>query len=507
MSDLNTYILQTKGITKVYPDGTVALRNVDFELGKGEIHGLLGENGAGKTTLTKVIYGILKPTRGEIFVDGRKVSFRRPHDALQNGIGMVQQHFALVESFTAFENIVLGTGINPKGREASRVKQEIRQISERTGLKIPLDERVENLSLGARQRVEILKMLHRNVKVLILDEPTSSLTPNETNELFKTLLSLKDESRSVIFITHKLNEVMQICDKITVLRKGFVSGKLSVKEATPNILARMMVGRDVELLLSRKSSQPGEEVLKVENLVVLDNLSREAVKGISFSVKRGEIFGIAGVEGNGQTELAEAISGMRKIKAGRIILDGRDISQLTPREIRKAGASLIPEDRVKTGLILEMNFEENVILGKHRDREFLSGQIAISWARVRRFAKKLIERFNILVHDTAASVKSLSGGNQQKVVVSRELSSEPVFVLACQPTRGLDVSSTEYMRNLILEMRSKGKGILLISADLDEVMQLSDRIAVMFEGRIMDIIPSEYVTKEKVGLLMGGVSI
>jgi ABC-type uncharacterized transport system ATPase subunit len=502
---MSTYLIQTKGITKIYPDGTVALRNVDFELKAGEIHGLLGENGAGKTTLTKIIYGIIRPTSGEIFVEGRKVNFRRPHDALQNGIGMVQQHFALVGSFTALENIVLGLDINPRGNDAVKARERIERICEMTGLYVPLDEKIENLSLGARQRVEILKMLYRDVRVLILDEPTSSLTPNETEELFKTLVSLKKQEKSVIFITHKLKEVMQICDRITVLRKGIVSGKIEAKDANPNLLARMMVGRDVELILRKKESQPGDEILKVENLVILDNLGREAVRGVSFSVRRGEIFGIAGVEGNGQTELAEAISGMRKVKSGRILLDGREISNLTPRQIRNAGAALIPEDRTKTGLILEMNLEENVLLGKHREKEFLNG-ILISWSKVRNLAKSLVEKFNIVVPTHRSIVKSLSGGNQQKVVVSRELSRDPVFVLACQPTRGLDVASTEYMRNLLLEMRLKGKAILLISADLDEIIQLSDRIAVMYEGKIMDVIPSELVSREKIGLLMGGVS-
>ncbi len=493
-------------MTKIYPDGTVALKNVDFELNHGEIHGLLGENGAGKTTLTKIIYGIIRPTRGEIFVEGKNVSFRRPKDALKSGIGMVQQHFALVGSFTAFENIVLGTGVNPRGKDARLTREEIMKICEKTGLKVPLDEKVENLSLGTRQRVEILKMLYRNVKVLILDEPTSSLTPNETDELFSTLISLKEQGRSVIFITHKLKEVMQVCDRITVLRKGAVSGKINAKDSTPNMLAKMMVGRDVELVLTRRESEPGEEILKVENLVVHDNMGREAVRGVSFSLRRGEILGIAGVEGNGQTELAEALSGIRKVSSGKILLNKIDISGLTPREIRKVGAALIPEDRTKTGLILDMNLEENILLGKHRDREFLAGSFTISWTKVRNFVRKLVERFSIVAPSTLTSVRSLSGGNQQKVVVSRELSSEPTFVLACQPTRGLDVSSTEYMRNLILEMRSKGKAILLISADLDEVLQLSDRVAVMFEGRIMDIIPSKNVTRERIGLLMGGVS-
>lgn len=498
-------IIKAEKITKVYPDGTVALRDVDFEVKEREIHGLLGENGAGKTTLTKIIYGILQPTNGRLMVNGKEVSFRRPHDALKEGIGMVQQHFALVDSFTVLENILLGTGVNPRGKEAKKVVEKVLDICNRTGLSIPINEKVENLSVGERQRVEILKLLNRNVRLLILDEPTSSLTPGETDELFKVLLSLKEEGKSIVFITHKLREVMQICDRITVLRKGVVTGNLNKNDATPQLLARLMVGKEVELIVNKEPLQPGNEVLRVEDLTVLDSNGKEKVRNVFLTVREYEIYGIAGVEGNGQTELAEAISGMRHVFKGRIILSGKDITNLTPKKIRRAGAALIPEDRTKTGLILDMDLNENVLLGKQREPAFRTRFLTLSWKRISEFADKLVRAFEIVVPRGLSKVKSMSGGNQQKVVVSRELSTEPVFILASQPTRGLDVASTEYMRNLLLKMRSKGKAILLISADLDEVLQLSDRVAVMYEGRIIGEFDPKLTPREKVGMMMGGI--
>ena len=499
-------LVKTIELTKVYPDGTRALTGVNFSVGKGEIHGLLGENGAGKTTLSKILSGILRPTSGEILVRGKLIQMKRPSDALLLGIGMVHQHFALVRPFSAFENIVLGTDLNPTGGNAEDAKKSILELAKGVGLQVSLEAPVESLALGAQQRVEILKMLYRKVDVLILDEPTSSLTLKETDELFKALVELKREGKSVIFITHKLKEVMDICDTITVLRQGAVSGRLGKLEATPISLAKLMVGRNVEFELKKTPMTPGEEVLAIDNLRVTDKQGKDLVKDLSLRVRGGEIFGIAGVEGNGQTELAEAISGVRHISNGSIRLRGKEVGGKSSSVIRKQGVGIIPEDRRQMGLILEMNVQENVILGKQRERQFRGPASAIAWRKVRAFTLDLIRKFDIVAQGPEAPAKSLSGGNQQKIVVSRELSSDPGFILAAQPTRGLDVAATEYIRKLLLDARGVGKALLLISADLDEIIQLSDEIGVMYEGRLIGTGPAEAMGREKIGLLMGGIA-
>lgn len=498
-------LVRTVALTKTYSDGTQALTGVDITIPKGEIHGLLGENGAGKTTLSKILSGILKKTSGEVYLKGQKVEFRRPRDALAMGVGMVHQHFSLVRPFTAFENIVLGTEVNPRGSHATQAREKISALSEDVGLGVSLDAPIEELALGAQQRVEILKMLYRQVDVLILDEPTSSLTLVETQELFKALRKLKSEGKCVIFITHKLREVMDICDTITVLRHGTVTGRVTKAEATPKGLARLMVGRDVEFELQRGPNQVGEPVLEVDNLQLKDKDGREVLKTLSFNVRRGEIVGIAGVEGNGQTELAEAISGVRRPTQGRILVRGLDLTGKSSSMVRKQGVGLIPEDRRQKGLILEMNVSENAILGKQREEQFRGPMVAIAWRKVREFTLGLMKRFDITAQGPEAPARSLSGGNQQKVVVSRELSSDPDFILAAQPTRGLDVAATEYIRELLLTARSGGKGVLLISADLDEILQLSDVIGVMYSGAIIEMGPSSQMGREKIGLLMGGI--
>jgi len=498
-------VLKTVSLTKVYPDGTRALNGVDFEVVKGEVHGLLGENGAGKTTLSKIVSGILRPTSGEIYLRGEKVDLRRPKQALVLGVGMVHQHFALVRPLTAFENIVLGTGTNPKGPRADTARQQIVQLSKDVGLGLAVDAKVEDMALGAQQRVEILKMLFRRVDVLILDEPTSSLTATETVELFKAVRKLKEEGKSAIFITHKLREVTEICDRITVLRQGEVTGRISSRDADMKTLARMMVGRDVVFDLAKEPMHEGDKVLEVADLVVKGNRGEDAVRGVSLAVKKGEIFGIAGVEGNGQTELEEALSGLRKPVSGSVLLHGAEITSATPAQIRKHSVGLIPEDRRRMGLILEMNVVENAILGKHRDARFRGAGMAIGWAKVRSFTEGLIKKFEIVVQGPESPAKSMSGGNQQKMVVSRELSDDPDFILAAQPTRGLDVAATEYIRELLLRSRDSGKAVLLISADLDEVLQLSDTVGVMYEGRLIEVGPAEQMSRQRVGLLMGGV--
>jgi ABC-type uncharacterized transport system ATPase subunit len=498
-------VLRTVALTKVYPDGTRALNGVDFEVARGEVHGLLGENGAGKTTLSKILSGILRPTSGEIYFRGRRVELRHPKEALDLGIGMVHQHFALVRPFTAFENIVLGTGVNPRGRKAEEARQRIIQLSKDVGLGVAIDSKVEDLALGAQQRIEILKMLFRKVDVLILDEPTSSLTASETLDLFRGIRKLKEEGKSTVFITHKLREVMDICDRITVLRHGEVTGRIESRSADMKTLARMMVGREVVFDLVRSPPRFGDNVLEVSHLTVRGNRGEEAVKDVSFHVRKGEIFGIAGVEGNGQTELEEALSGLRRPVSGSVRLNGVDITSASPGQIRRQRVGLIPEDRRIMGLVLDMNVAENTILGKQWDRRFRGRGLAIGWSKVRDFTQTLIRAFEIVVHGPDSPARSMSGGNQQKVVVSRELSDDPEFILAAQPTRGLDVSASEYIRKLLLRSRDSGKAVLLISADLDEVTQLSDTIGVMYEGRLIDVAPSDQMTRQRIGLLMGGV--
>ena len=507
-------LLEVEKIVKVYPDGTVALKGVDFEIRPGEIQGLLGENGAGKTTLTKIISGLLPPTSGRILLGGRPVRLHSPKDALVRGIGMVHQHFALVDNFTALENIALGTG-----RPADQtLRASIGALMERTGLRVPLDIPVENLAVGERQRVEILKVLSRAVRVLILDEPTSVLTPVETDELFEFLRRLKGEGVGIVFITHKLREVLEITDRVTVLRRGEVVGEVRTAETTAEELARMMVGaelrargrRPVELLtempLERREAEraAGEPVLVVEDLRVPAEGGGEAVKGISFELYPGEILGIAGVEGNGQTELVEAICGLREGR-GSVRLRGREVLGLPPLELYRLGLAHIPEDRWKYGLILPFTVAENAILGRQRSPRFLGPLAILKWGEVFAHARELIERFAIQAPGLEAPARSLSGGNQQKLIVGRELSKEPEVVIAAQPTRGLDIGAAEYIRDILLEMRDAGKAILLVSADLDEVLELSDRVAFMYEGTFTAVTSPAEVDRETAGLYMGGL--
>lgn len=491
-------IVYMKNIVKVYPDGTVALRGVDLEVRQGEIHGLLGENGAGKTTLMKILSGLLRPTSGEIYIRGQKVYFKSASEALKHGIGMVHQHLALVPAFTAYENIILGL----PGKQISREK--IEKLMEETGLKVPLNARVEDLPFGVRQRIEILKMLYRNVDVLILDEPTTNLTPIETKELFQTLRKLKEQGKTIIFITHKLREVLETTDRVTVLRRGKVVGVVETSKATPETLAKMMVGREVIFRIEKKPAQPGEPVLVVKDLWVRSDLEGWAVKGVSFAVYSGEIFGIAGVEGNGQTELVEAITGLRRVEKGKVMLLGEDVTNKPPSELYRMGLGHIPEDRHKLGLVLDMTVAENSVLGIHRLKQFIGKLFNMKWKNVNRYARDIIERFEIVAPGVKAPARSLSGGNQQKLVVGRELSKSPAVIVAAQPTRGLDVAATEYIRKLLIKMRDEGKAVLLISADLDEVLQLSDRVAIMYEGEFMGIAKPEELTEEQIGLMMGG---
>jgi len=500
-------IVEMLSIRKVYPDGTVALRGVDFEVRKGEIHGLLGENGAGKTTLMKILSGLLPLTEGEIRIQGKPVQLRSTMEGLKAGIGIVHQHFALVPPFTALQNIFLGEEgggpLSPLKLEEARKK--VGSLIEKVGLKVPLDTPVESLPVGVQQRAEILKILYRNAEILILDEPTASLTPLEVDELFQILRALKKEGKTIVFITHKLKEVLEITDRITVLRNGKVTGKLPTKLATPDKLAVMMIGKKVVPGEIKKAKALGQPVLIVKDLVVKNDLDIPIVNGVSFKVRSGEIFGIAGVEGNGQSELVQAITGLRTIEKGEIRINGVEISRKNPVELYRMGLAHIPEDKRKLGLILDFDVAENSILGLHKEPKF-SGRVGyLNWKKVYSYAIGLIERFGVITPSIMTNAKSLSGGNQQRLVAARELSKPSSLIVAAHPTRGLDVAATHYIRELLIEMRDVGKAVLLISADLDEVTLLSDRIAVMYEGKFIGLgRPSEF-NRRDLGLMMGGV--
>ncbi len=507
MSQEKQPVIEMKDIVKVYHDGTKALSGVDLTVYPGEILGLLGENGAGKTTLMKILFGMLKPTSGKIFVRGREVHFKSPSDAISMGIGMVHQHFTLVEVFDALHNIILGMeghGLFSR-TDVESAKERIQKLMEDLNFRVPLDVPVENLPVGVQQRVEILKMLYRKVDVLILDEPTAVLTPIEVEELFQVLRKLKSEGKTIIFISHKLNEVMEITDRVTVIRKGKVVGTVDTRDATPQLLARMMVGRDVVLRIEKPPKEPGKPVLQVRDLWVKGDRGEEAVRGLSLEVREGEIFGIAGVEGNGQTELIEAITGLRKPEKGEIRLNDLDITGKSPRELYDLGMAHIPEDRTNMGLILDMSVTENSILGLQWRKKFQRFRGVIHWGKARKHTSELIEKFDISAPGTEAPVKSLSGGNQQKLIVAREVSKEPVLIVASQPTRGVDVASTEYIRNYLVRLRNEGKAVLLVSADLDEVIQLSDRMGIMYEGEFMGVVKPNEVTIEEIGMMMGGI--
>ena len=501
--------IEMKGMVKVYPNGTVALRGVDFTVNKGEIHALLGENGAGKTTLMEILYGMIRKTEGEIYVRGERVDGRSPKDSMNLGIGMVHQHFTLIPVFTALQNVVLG--IEPVkwggmlNLEAARGRME--ELIEQTGLKVDLDAPVETLSTGEKQRVEILKMLYRNADILILDEPTAVLTPLEVDELFGFLEKMKAEGRTITFITHKLKEVKETADRVTVLRQGKVVDTVDVAKVSMEDLARMMVGREVLFRIEKPSIEAGSPVLIIENLSVLDDRGAEAVKNVCFEVFAGEIFGVAGVEGNGQTELVETITGLREAREGKIVLAGQDVTGTPPDKLYSMGLGHIPEDRHGRGVILDFSVAENSILGLHNRSPFVNRLGAVDEEDVLEWTRKLVDRFNIDIPGMTAPVKNLSGGNQQKLIVGRELMKDPKVVIAAQPTRGLDVAATEYIRSLLIQMRNEGRAVLLVSADLDEVIMLSDRMAVMYEGRFMGSASPKDISRREIGLMMGGLEM
>ena len=507
LAPASTPLLEARGIDKVYPDGTVALKGIDFQVYPGEIHGLLGENGAGKSTLTKILSGLLHATAGKLYWKGQQADFRSPLIALRHGVGMVHQHFALVSPFTALENIALGQegGGGLGAVRIDAIKTKLTRVMDEGGLHAPLDVPVELLPIGVQQRIEILKLLYRDVELLILDEPTAVLTPQEADDMFVTLRKFKAAGKTIIFITHKLREVLELTDRITVLRRGRLGGTVHTEEVDSKELANLMVGRDVIPSVQRSPARPGKAILSIRGLRVRDDLKEVAAKDLSFDVHEGEIFGIAGVEGNGQTELGEAITGLRRWEQGQILLNGQPVAQLDPQSLYRNGLAHIPEDRRRVGMILDFTLMENSILGLQSAKEFRGALGRVKWNAVRKHAAKLIEVFSIQTQGPQAPVKSLSGGNQQKLVVGRELSKDPKFILAAQPTRGLDIGATQYIRDLLMKMRDRGKAILLISAELDEIFQLADRVGVMYEGEFTGVYPTESLNRERIGLLMGGM--
>jgi len=500
---MENFAVQLKGITKHFP-GVLANDHIDFSLQNGEIHTLLGENGAGKSTLMNILDGIYSPDEGEIYIQGKKVNIRNPSDAMENGIGMVHQHFMLVDTLTVLENILLGLKSQGFYINKKKIAKRIEEISEKYHFNINPYVKIWQLSVGEQQRVEIVKTLFRNAKVLILDEPTAVLTPQESEALFKLLRRIVKEGRSIIFISHKLNEVMEISDRITVLRKGRVIGTVNKNETSERELAEMMVGREVLFNLERKPLKRGKEVLKVENLEAYNDKGVKALRGVNFTVSRGEIFGIAGVSGNGQKELAQALTGLRRVVKGKITLNNEEITNAHPLEIARKGVNYVPPDRLRVGLIPNLNAIENAILRRYNKPPVSRGRF-IDYAKAAEYTRELIEKFNITVPRETAPVKLLSGGNLQKLLLAREIAEKPILLIAVHPTRGLDVGATEFVRKKLLEERNKGTAVLLISEDLDEILMISDRIGVIYEGKIVDIVDRKDADKSKIGLLMAGI--
>ncbi len=502
---MEDYIIEMLNITKEFP-GIIANDDITLRLKRGEIHALLGENGAGKSTLMSVLFGLHQPEKGEIRKNGKVVKINNPNDANDLGIGMVHQHFKLVEIFTVLENIILGVEPNKMGFiQKKEAREKVVALSKQYGLQIDPDAVIENISVGMQQRVEILKMLYRDNEILIFDEPTAVLTPQEIEELMEIMRGFAKEGKSILFITHKLNEIMAVADRCTVLQKGKCKGTVEICNTTKEELSKMMVGRDVNFKVDKKDATPGEVVLSVNDVYVPSKISKKnAVEKVSFEVRAGEIVCIAGIEGNGQTELVSAITGLEKLKKGRIKIAGVDISKAPIRTRSKLGMSHIPEDRHKHGLILDYTLEENLVLQRYWEKLFQKLGF-IRKRKVRQYANKLIKEYDIRSSlGPVTKVRGMSGGNQQKAIIARELDKECKLLVAVQPTRGLDVGAIEFIHKQIVEARDAGKAVLLMSLELDEVMNLSDRILVIYEGEIVGELDPKTITVEELGLYMSG---
>lgn len=496
-------VIEMKGIGKSFP-GIRANDNINLAVEQGEIHVLLGENGAGKSTLMNILYGLYQPDEGQIFVKGKPVKITNPNIAISLGIGMVHQHFMLVPTFTVAENIILGS--EPKTGTTLDLKKAIRdveEISKKYELKVDPTAIVQDISVGMQQRVEILKTLYRGAEILILDEPTAVLTPQEIEELGVILKSLVSQGKSIILITHKLKEVMAMSDRVTIIRRGKVIDTLNTPETNIDELAEKMVGRKVNLVVDKDEAKIAAPVLEIKGLKVLDSRGLEAVKGVELEVKGGEILGIAGVDGNGQHELVEAITGLRKLQSGEVLLNGKEITGFAPKDVIANGVGHIPEDRHKRGLILKYTLAENAILGSHHAKRFRSG-LGLNYSKIREYCRRLIKEYDVRTPNERVYAKSLSGGNQQKLIVAREIDRDPCLCIAAQPTRGLDVGAIEFVHKKLVELRDCGKAVLLASLELDEIMALSDRIAVMYDGKIVGILDARDATEKKLGIMMAG---
>ena len=501
----DNFVIEMLHITKEFP-GIKANDDVTLQLRKGEIHALLGENGAGKSTLMSVLFGLYQPEKGVIKKNGKEVKIQNPNDANALGIGMVHQHFKLVECFSVLDNIILGVEPNKMGfLQKAEARKKVMALSEKYGLRVDPDALISDISVGMQQRVEILKMLYRDNEILIFDEPTAVLTPQEIDELMEIMRGFKKEGKSILFITHKLNEIMAVADRCTVLRKGKYMGTVDIKDTTKEELSRMMVGRDVQLQVEKKPANPGKAVLDVKNVTMHNSQSKkDSVKNVSFQVHGGEIVCLAGIEGNGQTEFIYGLTGLEKLSSGTITLDGKDITRESIRQRSKDGMSHIPEDRHKHGLVLDYSLENNMVLQRYWQPEFQKGGF-IQKEKVREYSDKLIAQYDVRSGQGSSTiVRSMSGGNQQKAIIAREIDKDPKLLVAVQPTRGLDVGAIEYIHRQIVAERDKGKAVLLVSLELDEVMNLSDRILVMYEGEIVGEFDPKTTTVQELGLYMAG---
>ena len=502
----NEYIIEMLNITKEFP-GIKANDNITLQLRKGEIHALLGENGAGKSTLMSILFGLYQPTSGVIKKNGQEVQINNPNDANELNIGMVHQHFKLVECFSVLDNIILGVEPTKNGifLEKKEARKKVMELSDKYGLMVDPDALISDITVGMQQRTEILKMLYRDNEVLIFDEPTAVLTPQEIEELMKIMKNLAKEGKSILFITHKLNEIMEVADRCTILRKGKYIGTVDIANSSKEELSKMMVGRDVSFTVDKKDTKPGKTVLKIEHMTVASKShSNNAVKDVSFNIRGGEIVCIAGIDGNGQSEFVQALTGLEKMSAGKIIFEGKDITKSTIREKSKDGMSHIPEDRHKHGLVLDYSLEQNMVLQRYWDKEFQTAGFIKNKA-VREYSDRLIEQYDVRSGQGSITIaRSMSGGNQQKAIIAREIDKNPELLVAVQPTRGLDVGAIEYIHKQLVAQRDKGKAVLLVSFELDEVMDISDRILVMYEGELVGQLDPKEITVEELGLYMAG---
>ncbi len=501
-----TYAIEMLHITKRFP-GIVANDNITLQLKKGEIHALLGENGAGKSTLMSVLFGLYQPEEGTIKKDGKEVQIKDPNDANALGIGMVHQHFKLVECFSVLDNIIMGVEPCKHGfLQKAEAREKVMALSEKYGLHVDPDALVEDITVGMQQRTEILKMLYRDNEILIFDEPTAVLTPQEIEELMQIMRNLAAEGKSILFISHKLNEIMSVADRCSVLRKGKYIGTVNIAESSREELSRMMVGRDVEFVVSKEPAKPGKTILQVENMTVASKAhNNNAVKDVSFHVRAGEIVCIAGIDGNGQSELVYGLTGLEPLSGGKITMEGQDITHMPIRKRSVMGMSHIPEDRHKHGLVLDYTLEDNMVLQRYFEPQFVSKAGFLKRKAIRDYANTLIDQYDVRSGQGAITIaRSMSGGNQQKAIIAREIDKNPELLIAVQPTRGLDVGAIEYIHRQIVAQRDAGKAVLLVSLELDEVMALSDRILVMYEGEIVGELDPKATTVQELGLYMAG---